>query len=56
MSKHIKTSLLRPPPSNQVRNFKRHRRRKALKARIKAKREYMAGWVDAKPKPQGAEA
>lgn len=56
MSKHIKTSLVRPALSNQVRNFKRYRRRKALKARIKAKREYMAGWVDAAPKTHGASA
>ena len=56
MSKHIKTSLVRTEPSRQYLNFKRGQRRKALKIRNVAKREYMAGWVDAKPKTQGAEA
>lgn len=56
MSKHIKTSLVRPEPSAKHLNFKRRQRRKALKIRIASKREYMAGWVDAAPKTQGAEA
>lgn len=46
MSKHIKISKVRPEPSPKYLNFKRRQRRKALKARHQAKREYMAGWVD----------
>lgn len=45
MGKHIKTSALRPAENPTAKNWKRRQRRKRLKAR----REYMAGWVDRAP-------
>jgi hypothetical protein len=49
MSKHIKVNLARPEPAPKYLNFKRSQRRKALKAKIKAKSEYMMGWADRLP-------
>jgi hypothetical protein len=49
VSKHIKVSLARPAPSPKYANFKRRQRRKALKAKIKTKSEYMLGWADRAP-------
>lgn len=45
MSKHIKTSLLRPVEAPKEKNRKRWQRRKRLKVR----RDFMAGWADRSP-------
>lgn len=49
MSKHIKTDHGRPVETAKDANWKRRQRRKRLKARVAARREYMAGWVDRVP-------
>lgn len=51
MSKHIKISLRTAKDEPKVENWKRRQRKKRLKARIAAKRDYMAGWVD-RPAPE----
>lgn len=48
MSKHIKVSLRPAKDEPKVENWKRRQRRRRLKAKIMAKRDYMAGWVDRK--------
>lgn len=49
MSKHIKINRIRPACSPKRENWKRRQRRKALKVKLAATRDYMAGWVDRAP-------
>lgn len=46
MTKHIKADKLRPVCSPKRENWKRRQRRKALKMKIAARREFMIGWVN----------
>lgn len=53
MTKHIKTSRLRPAESPKQENWKRRQRRKRLKARQRP--EFMAAWADRSPSRNTAE-
>jgi hypothetical protein len=55
MSKHIKASRVREPRPANVENFLRRKRRKALRAKIKARTDYMAGWAERPANPPRAQ-